>query len=672
MNKPDQQTIQRVEKLRERINSHNHLYYVLDNPEVSDAEYDRLFDELLALEEKYPSLITSDSPTQRVGAAPLEEFETIRHALPMLSLNKATSEQAFHDFHRRVLELSGMPEETIRYMVEPKFDGLAVELIYTNGVFQSGATRGDGIRGEDVTQNLRTVKSIPLRLMGKPVPVLIEVRGEMIMNKKDFQTLNKAREKAGEPLFANPRNAAAGSVRQLDPKVTSKRPLSMYAYGTGRVEGKNLTNHRDSLRFLEKLGFKISRHVKLCEGVEEVKAYYQTILSQREKLPYEIDGIVIKVNAFNLQEKMGELSRSPRWAIAWKFPAQQEHTRIKDIVVSVGRTGALTPVALLEPVRVGGVEVSRASLHNEDEIKKKDIRIGDTIIVQRAGDVIPEVVKVVASKRTGRERTFTMPSLCPVCGSGVERPEGEAIHRCTGMGCPAQIKENLVHFASKGAMGIDGIGHKYLEQMVDKGIIKDQADLYFLTKQDLMKMERMGDKLADNMLKAVDQSRTPSLARLIYALGIRNVGTHLADVLAKNFGSIENLANQSKEDLTRIHEIGPIVAESIENFFHNPKNLKILEKLKKGGVNFPVAEAEAGEKPLEGKSFVLTGSLDGFTRDRAREIIEAKGGRVTTSVSKKTDYLILGKEPGSKYAKAQGLGIKILNESDFKRLVESE
>ena len=672
MNKPDQQTIQRVEKLRERINYHNHLYYVLDNPEVSDAEYDRLFDELLALEEKYPSLITSDSPTQRVGAAPLEEFETIRHALPMLSLNKATSEQAFHDFHRRVLELSGMPEETIRYMVEPKFDGLAVELIYTNGVFQSGATRGDGIRGEDVTQNLRTVKSIPLRLMGKPVPVLIEVRGEMIMNKKDFQTLNKAREKAGEPLFANPRNAAAGSVRQLDPKVTSKRPLSMYAYGTGRVEGKNLTNHRDSLRFLEKLGFKISRHVKLCEGVEEVKAYYQTILSQREKLPYEIDGIVIKVNAFNLQEKMGELSRSPRWAIAWKFPAQQEHTRIKDIVVSVGRTGALTPVALLEPVRVGGVEVSRASLHNEDEIKKKDIRIGDIVIVQRAGDVIPEVVKVVASNRTGRERTFTMPSLCPVCGSGVERPEGEAIHRCTGMGCPAQIKENLVHFASKGAMGIDGIGHKYLEQMVDKGIIKDQADLYFLTKQDLMKMERMGDKLTDNMLKAVDQSRTPSLARLIYALGIRNVGTHLADVLAKNFGSIENLANQSKEDLTRIHEIGPIVAESIENFFHNPKNLKILEKLKKGGVNFPVAEAEAGEKPLEGKSFVLTGSLDGFTRDRAREIIEAKGGRVTTSVSKKTDYLILGKEPGSKYAKAQGLGIKILNESDFKRLVESE
>jgi DNA ligase (NAD+) len=672
MNNPDQKTIQRVELLRDRINRHNHLYYVLDNPEISDAEYDRLFDALLALEEKYPSLVTSDSPTQRVGAAPLEEFAMIRHALPMLSLNKATSEPAFLDFHRRVLELSGAPEETIRYTVEPKFDGLAVELIYINGVFQSGATRGDGIRGEDVTQNLRTVKSIPLRLMGKPVPKLIEVRGEVIMNKKDFQSLNQAREETGEPLFANPRNAAAGSVRQLDPKVTTKRPLSMYAYGIGMVEGTALTNHRESLRYLEKLGFKISRYVELCKGVDQIKAYYRTILARREELPYEIDGIVIKVNEFNLQEKMGELSRSPRWAIAWKFPAQQEHTQIKDIVVSVGRTGALTPVALLEPVRVGGVEVSRASLHNEDEIKKKDIRIGDTVIVQRAGDVIPEVVKVVASKRTGRERMFTMPNLCPVCGSGVERPEGEAIHRCTGMGCPAQIKENLFHFASKGAMGIDGIGHKYLEQMVDKGIIKDQADLYFLTKQDLMKMERMGDKLADNMLKAVDQSRNPSLARMIYALGIRNVGTHLADVLAKNFGSIENLANQSREDLTRIHEIGPIVAQSIENFFHNPKNLEILEKLKKGGVRFPVAEAEAGEKPFEGKSFVLTGSLDDFTRDEARRIVEGMGGRVTTSVSKKTDYLIVGKEPGSKYTKAQDLGIKILNGSDFKRLIERE
>ena len=669
MTKPDLKIIEKVQELRELINRHNHLYYVLDNPEISDAEYDRLFDELLALEKAHQTLVSSDSPTQRVGASPLEEFETVRHALPMLSLNKATSEPDFIDFHRRVLELTEVPEEKIRYTVEPKFDGLAVELVFNDGVFQSAATRGDGIRGEDVSLNLRTVKSIPLRLMGKPNPQLIEVRGEVIMNKKDFSKLNKGRAETDEPLFANPRNAAAGSVRQLDPKITSTRPLSMYAYGIGRIEGSRLDNHWDSLRYLKKLGFKISRYVESCETIEQVKAYYQRILARRDDLPYEIDGIVIKVDKFRLQEKMGELSRSPRWAIAWKFPAQQEHSRIKDIIISVGRTGALTPVALLEPVRVGGVLVSRASLHNEDELTKKDVRIGDKVIVQRAGDVIPEVVKVIASERTGQERTFSMPNQCPVCGSRVERPEGEAIHRCTGMGCPAQIKENLAHFSSKGAMGIEGVGHKYLEQMVDKGIIKDQADLYLLTKRDLMRMERMGDKLAENMLQAIDESKHPILSRLIYALGIRNVGSHLAEVLAKNFGSIESIANQSREDLIQVHEIGPIVAQSIENFFHNPKNLRVLEKMKEGGVNFPVEKSEIGEKPLAGKSFVLTGSLDAFTRDEAGRIVKDMGGRVTTSVSKKTDYLILGKEPGSKRDKAERLGIKTLTETDFKKMV---
>jgi DNA ligase (NAD+) len=669
MTKPDLKIIEKVQELRELINRHNHLYYVLDNPEISDAEYDRLFDELLALEKAHQTLVSSDSPTQRVGASPLEEFETVRHALPMLSLNKAMSEPDFIDFHRRVLELTEVPEEKIRYTVEPKFDGLAVELVFNDGVFQSAATRGDGIRGEDVSLNLRTVKSIPLRLMGKLNPQLIEVRGEVIMNKKDFSKLNKGRAETDEPLFANPRNAAAGSVRQLDPKITSTRPLSMYAYGIGRIEGNRLDNHWDSLRYLKKLGFKISRYVESCETIEQVKAYYQRILARRDDLPYEIDGIVIKVDKFRLQKKMGELSRSPRWAIAWKFPAQQEHSRIKDIIISVGRTGALTPVALLEPVRVGGVLVSRASLHNEDELTKKDVRIGDKVIVQRAGDVIPEVVKVIASERTGQERTFSMPNQCPVCGSRAERPEGEAIHRCTGMGCPAQIKENLAHFSSKGAMGIEGVGHKYLEQMVDKGIIKDQADLYLLTKRDLMSMERMGDKLAENMLQAIDESKHPILSRLIYALGIRNVGSHLAEVLAKNFGSIESIANQSREDLIQVHEIGPIVAQSIENFFHNPKNLKVLEKLKEGGVNFPVEKSEIGEKPLAGKSFVLTGSLDAFTRDEAGRIVKDMGGRVTTSVSKKTDYLILGKEPGSKRDKAERLGIKILTETDFKKMV---
>ena len=669
MSKPDRKTIEKVQELREQINHHNHLYYVLDRPEISDAEYDRLFDELLALEEAHPTLVTSDSPTQRVGAAPLEEFETVSHTLPMLSLNKALSEPDFLAFHRRVLELSQVPEERIRYTVEPKFDGLAVELVFTDGVLQLASTRGDGVRGENVTLNLRTVKSIPLRLMGNPNPALIEVRGEVIMTKEDFWKLNKGRAERGEDLFANPRNAAAGSVRQLDPRITSTRPLSMYAYGLGRIEGKVLNNHWDSLHYLKGLGFRISRYVELFEGVEEVMAYYRRILALRDELPYEIDGIVIKLNEFSLQEKLGELSRSPRWAIAWKFPAQQENTRIKDIVVSVGRTGALTPVALLEPIRVGGVEVSRASLHNEDEIRKKDVMIGDTVVIQRAGDVIPEVVKVIASKRTGKEKPFTMPDQCPVCGSRVERPEGEAIHRCTGMGCPAQLKENLFHFASKGAMGMEGIGRKYLEQMVDKGIIKDQADLYFLKKEDLMKMERMGDKLAENMLRAVDQSRNPTLARLIYALGIRNVGTHLADVLAKHFGSVENLANQNMEDLTAVHEIGPIVAESIKNFFHNPKNLIVLEKLKEGGVIFPVRAAEKQELPLSGKSFVLTGSLDAFTRDEARKVVQDLGGRVTSSVSRKTDYLILGKDPGSKYDEAQNLGVTILNESDFKKMV---
>ncbi len=669
MSKPDKKVLKRVEELREHINYHNYLYYVLDSPEISDAEYDRLFDELSDLEQRYPELITPDSPTQRVGAAPLEEFKTVRHSLPMLSLNKATSEAEFLDFHRRVLELSGAGEQQISYAIEPKFDGLAVELMFDRGIFALGSTRGDGVMGEDVTLNLRTIKSIPLRLMGTSSPTLLEVRGEVIMNKEDFELLNRKREEMGEPLFANPRNAAAGSVRQLDPKVTSTRPLTMFAYGTGRIVGKLLTNQWDTIRFLKELGFKISQYIELCESVGQVKEYYDKMLAKRDDLPYEIDGIVIKVNDFAIQAKLGELSRSPRWAVAWKFPAQQEHTTIKDIIVSVGRTGALTPVAVLEPVRVGGVEVGRASLHNEDEIKKKDVRIGDTVIIQRAGDVIPEVVKVIEAKRTGKERKFTMPDRCPVCGSKVERPAGEAIHRCTGISCPAQIKENLAHFVSKGAMDMDGLGHKFLEQMVDKKIIQDQADLYFLKKEDLMKMDRMGDKLAENMLNAIEKSKGPSLTNLIYALGIRNVGYHLAGVLAKYFKSVDNLAQQSIEDLTHVHEIGPIVAESIYNFFHNPRNLMILEKLKRGGVTFPVEEAGVKETPLSGKSFVLTGGLDSFTRDEARKIIEDMGGKVSSSVSKKTDFVVVGRDPGSKYDESLRLGIKTLNEDKFKEMI---
>jgi len=669
MPKPDKKVIDRIQELREQINYHNYLYYVLDSPEISDAEYDRLFDELLELEKKHPELITPDSPTQRVGATPLEEFKTVRHSLPMLSLNKSTSEPEFLDFHRRVLELSGVEEKKIKYTVEPKFDGLAIELVYRKGIFTIGSTRGDGVVGEDVTRNLKTIKTIPLKLLGETLPELLEVRGEVIINKDDFEKLNKQREKIEEPLFANPRNAAAGSVRQLDPKITSSRPLNMFVYGIGRVEGKSLSNHWDSIHYLKELGFKLSQYVELCDNVDQVKSYYDKLLRLRSDLPYEIDGMVIKVNEFVLQEKLGELSRSPRWAVAWKFPAQQENTIIKDIIVSVGRTGALTPVAILEPVRVGGVEVGRATLHNEDEVKKKDVRIGDTVVIQRAGDVIPEVVKVVESKRTGKEKKFVMPDKCPVCGSKVERPEGEAIHRCTGIACPAQIKENMAHFVSKGAMDMDGLGYKFLEQMIDKKIIQDQADLYFLKKEDMMKMDRMGDKLAQNLLDAIDQSRNPSLDNLIYALGIRNVGYHLAGVLAKNFKSIDNLAKQTVDDLTQVYEIGPIVAQSIYNFFHNPKNLKVLEKLKKGGVKFPVEKIKAKETPLSGKTFVLTGGLDSFTRDEAQKIIEDMGGRVSSSVSKKTDYVVVGKDPGSKYDSALKLGVKTINEEEFKKLI---
>jgi DNA ligase (NAD+) len=668
MTKPDKKILDRAKTLREEIHRHNYLYYVLDQPEVSDAEYDRLFDELASLEKQFPELVTPDSPTQRVGAPPLEAFKTVRHSLPMLSLGKATSEPEFMDFHRRVLELSRV--DRVSYVVEPKFDGLAVEVVYTKGLYSLGATRGDGTVGEEVSLNLKTVRSIPLRLRGKEVPERIEVRGEVIMHKEDFARLNRERESAGEPLFANPRNAAAGSVRQLDSKVTAARPLTMFAHGTGEVSGQGLSTHWDTLVYLKQLGFKVSEHRELCSSVEQVKGYYEKILDLRNHLPHEIDGIVIKVNEFELQRRLGEISRSPRWAVAWKFPAQQEHTVVKDIIVGVGRTGALTPVALLEPVRVAGVEVSRATLHNEDEVRKKDIRIGDTVVIQRAGDVIPEVVKVIETNRTGMETPFIMPDLCPVCGSKVERPEGEAVHRCTGLACPAQIKEHLAHFASKGAMNIDGLGYKFLQQMVDKGIIRDQADLYSLKKADLMKMDRMGDKLAQNLLDAIDRSRKPALANLIYALGIRNVGEHLATVLARNFKSIDNLAGQTLEDLTRVHEIGPIVAESIYNFFHNPKNLEVLDNLKKGGVIFPEEKTELRETPLTGKTFVLTGGLDSMTRDEARKVIETLGGRVSSSVSKKTDFVIAGKDPGSKYADARRLGVQTLSEDEFKKMIE--
>jgi DNA ligase (NAD+) len=672
MPKIDEKTRKKIQELREKINYHNYLYYVLDSPEVSDAEYDRLFDELVELEKKYPELVTPDSPTQRVGAPPLTEFKTVKHSLPMLSLNKATTEEELSDFHRRVLELSGLPESKIEYTAEPKFDGLAIEVVYENGALVQGSTRGDGYVGEDVTLNLKTVKTIPIKLLAKntTVPKLLEVRGEIIMLKSELEKLNKGREKNGEPLFANPRNAAAGSIRQLDSKITASRHLTSFVYGTGHVEGKKLLTQYETIQYLKELGFHLSQDMKLCKKLDEVKDYYQKILSLRNGLDYELDGIVIKVNDFKLQEKLGELSRSPRWAVAWKFPSQQETTKIKDIIVNVGRTGALTPVAILEPVRVGGVEISRATLHNEDEINKKDIKIGDTVLVQRAGDVIPEVVMVIKSKRTGKERNFVFPDKCPVCGSKVERPPGEAVHRCTGIACPAQLKERISHFASKGGMDMEGLGYKFIEQMVDLGMVKDPADLYYLTEKDLLdKMERMGPKLAQNLIDAIGKSKKADLPHLIFALGIRNVGEHMASVLAREFKSLDNLTKQSVEDLTSVFEIGPVVGESIYNFFHDEKNLKVLEKLKKAGVKFSEMKIKTTVTPLTDKTFVLTGGLDSFTRDEAQKIIEDMGGKVSSSISKKTDFVVVGKDPGSKLADAQKLGVKIINEAEFKKMI---
>ncbi len=672
MPKIDEKTRKKIQELREKINYHNYLYYVLDSPEISDAEYDRLFDELVKLEKKYPELVTPDSPTQRIGAPPLAEFKTVRHALPMLSLNKATTEEELSDFHRRVLELSGLEESKIEYTAEPKFDGLAIELVYEDGVLKQGSTRGDGYVGEDVTLNLKTIKTVPMRLLAKKstIPKLLEVRGEVIMTKSELAKLNKEREKNGEPLFANPRNAAAGSVRQLDSKITASRHLTSFVYGTGRVQGKKLSTQFETIELLKDLGFHLSQDMKLCKNSEDIKDYYQKILAKRDSLDYELDGIVLKVNDFKLQEKLGELSRSPRWAVAWKFPPQQETTKIKDIIVNVGRTGALTPVAILEPVRVGGVEISRATLHNEDEINKKDIKIGDTVLIQRAGDVIPEVVMVIKNKRIGKERKFIFPDKCPVCGSKVERPPGEAVHRCTGIACPAQLKERISHFASKGGMDMEGLGYKFIEQMVDLGMVKDPADLYYLTQEDLLdKMERMGPKLAQNLIDAIEKSKNADLPHLIFALGIRNVGEHMASVLAREFKSLDNIAKQSMEDLTSVYEIGPVVAESIYNFFHDEKNQKVLEKLKKAGVKFPEMKVKTALTPLTGKTFVLTGGLDSFTRDEAKKIIEDMGGRVSSSVSKKTDFVIVGKDPGSKLTDARKLGVKTIDEGQFKKMI---
>jgi DNA ligase (NAD+) len=668
------QAKKRIEKLREEINFHNYRYYVLDNPVISDAEYDRLMRELESLEKQFPHLITPTSPTQRVGAPPLEKFEEVRHTVPMLSLANAFEEEEVKEFDARVKRFLGITRD-IEYCAELKMDGVSVELIYEDGHFTTGSTRGDGFVGENVTQNLKTIKSIPMTLMlekGETPPRRLEVRGEVYLPIKPFQELNLKRERSGDAVFANPRNAAAGSLRQLDSSITAQRPLDIYCWGVGQLTGQTFSTQWDLLEGLKNWGFKINPHRRRCKNIEEVLKYHREMDELREKLPYEIDGVVIKVNSLSLQQTLGTIARSPRWALAFKFKPKQVTTKILDIVVNVGRTGALTPTAVLEPVHVGGVTVSSATLHNQDEIDRKDIRIGDTVVVQRAGDVIPEVVKVIPEKRTGKEKKYRLPDRCPVCGSEADRPEGEAVARCTGIACPAKLKETIIHFASRDALNIEGLGEKIIEQLVDKGLIKDYADLFALTLDDILKLERMGPKLANNILTAIQNSKKTSLDRLIYALGILHVGEHIAKLLAREFPTLEELSQAPLEKLTAIRGIGKAIASSIVKFFEQKGNQKVIQKLKELGVEYPSKPARLPPKArkFEGRTFVFTGALKKLSREEAESKVEALGGRASSSVSKKTDFVVVGEDPGSKYEKAKGLGVKTISEEEFLEMMK--
>lgn len=659
----------RAEELRREIEYHNHRYYVIDEPSISDAQYDTLVGELQKLESRFPQLITPDSPTQRVGGKPREGFVTVSHRIPMLSLSNAFNEAELRDFDRRVR--AALPGESVEYVVELKIDGLAVSLWYENDVLVRGATRGDGEVGEDITPNIKTIRSIPLRL-DESISVL-EVRGEVYMSKESFLQLNKAREEAGEPLFANPRNAAAGSLRQLDPAVTASRQLSIFVYALGYNEEFNLPKHALALDKLKQLRFSVNPHIRLFQDMDGVISYCNEWQLTRFDLPYAIDGIVVKVNSLDQQNRLGATLKSPRWAIAYKFPPEQAQTKVKDIIIRVGRTGVLTPTAILQPVRLAGTTVTKATLHNEDIIKEKDIRIGDTVLIHKAGDVIPEIIEVIKGERTGIEKPFFMPTQCPECGSEVVRPEGEAGVRCTGPNCPAQLWENLIHFVSRGAMDIVGLGPAVVAQLLSANLIKNAADLYSLKFDELVKLERMGAKSATNLLNAIENSKDNPLHRLLVALGIRHVGERAAKILAKHFGSMEKLMQTPVEELVAIPEIGPKIAESVSNYFAQEQNQMLIEKLSQAGVNMKAKSPdELSTGPLTGKSFVLTGGLNTLTRQEAQELIEKKGGKVASGVSKKTDYVVVGENPGSKYEKALKLGIPILNEQDLLELLNKQ
>lgn len=666
-----------LDDLRDQIRHHNYRYHVLDDPEIPDAEYDRLVRQLQDLEKEYPELVTQDSPTQRVGDAPISAFGTVEHRVPMLSLDNAFSEEELRDFHRRVAERLELESgaDVLHYTAEPKLDGAAVSLLYENGQLVRGATRGDGTTGEDITHNVRTIEAVPLRLLGDDFPDTLEVRGEVFMPKAGFEAYNARARAAGEKIFVNPRNAAAGSLRQLDPRLTAERPLDIYIYSVGLVENGELPGHHSEI--LERLhdwGFKTCPEYRVVEGVAGCLAYYEAIAKKRDSLPYEIDGVVYKVDSLRQQRELGFVSRAPRWAIAHKFPAQEELTEVQGVEFQVGRTGAVTPVARLKPVFVGGVTVSNATLHNIDELHRKDVRIGDTVIIRRAGDVIPEVVSVIASRRPKGTKRVQLPKKCPVCASSVSREDGEAVARCTGgLYCSAQRAEALKHFVSRKAMDIEGLGAKLIEQLVAADRIHTPADIYSLRNDELAAMERMGEKSAENLVDSIEKSKSTTLARFLYALGIREVGEATALALASYFGSLENIMAASEEQLLEVPDVGPVVASRIRAFFDESHNLDVIERLRDSGIRWTDAEPQkiAAEGPLVGKTFVLTGTLSKMTRDQAKAEIQQRGGKVTGSVSKKTDFVVFGEKPGSKLAKASNLGVETLDEAQFQELIKS-
>jgi len=664
-----------LESLQQQIRQHNYRYHVLDDPEVPDAEYDRLMRQLQAIESEYPELVTEDSPTQRVGDTPISAFGTVQHQVPMLSLDNAFAPDELREFHRRVTDRLELEEgaDELRYAAEPKLDGAAVSLLYENGQLVRGATRGDGTTGEDITHNVRTIDAIPLRLMGGDFPATLEVRGEVFMPKAGFEAYNKNAEQAGEKTFVNPRNAAAGSLRQLDPKLTAERPLDMYVYSVGRIDGGELPEtHSEVIRRLKSWGLKTCPESAVVEGVEGCLAYYEALGAKRESLPYEIDGIVYKVDNLLQQRELGFVSRAPRWAIAHKFPAQEELTTVEGVEFQVGRTGAVTPVARLKPVFVGGVTVSNATLHNIDELHRKDVRVGDTVTIRRAGDVIPEVVGVIASRRPKGTSTVQLPKQCPVCGSAVTRESDEAVARCNGgLYCSAQRAEALKHFVSRKAMDIEGLGSKLIEQLVAVDRIKTPADIFQLEKDELAEMERMGEKSAENLVNSIEESRSTTLERFLYSLGIREVGEATASALASYFGKLDAIQQATEEELVEVPDVGPIVASRIRSFFDEGHNRDVIRALQKFGVHWKESEPQLSpsEGGLSGKTFVLTGTLTNMTRDEAKQKIQALGGKVTGSVSKKTSYVIYGDKAGSKLVKAQDLGVETIDEAGLTELL---